>query len=175
MRPTRYSPTPPLEKSQAQSLDDILLLPLNPRKKSNVSKANVEEKQEAFEARNEKEAKLIFTLTSVTESIKKKQALLTRLKQDLDKMKNVFDKLLKMQRDKLNPEPRSEEEDQAAMTYKDRLEALEKGPFNIVFHGIEPDWIEQEMADDDDFKKDVLEQRIKKIIKDEVREFHFHF
>ena len=47
---------------------------------------------------------------------------------------------------------------------------MEKGPFNLVFHGIESDWMEEEMADDPDFKKDVLEQRIKKIIKDEVRE-----
>ncbi len=55
------------------------------------------------------------------------------------------------------------------MSYKDRAEMLEKGPFNLVFHGIEADWMEEEMADDPDFKRDVLEQRIKKIIKDEVK------
>ncbi len=60
------------------------------------------------------------------------------------------------------------QEETYVQTYKERLEALEKGPFNIVFHGLKPDWIEEEMIDDDEFKKDVLEQRIKKIIKDEV-------
>ena len=44
----------------------------------------------------------------------------------------------------------------------------ERGPFNVVFHGIQPDWIEEEMADDIDFKKDVLEQRIRTIIRDQV-------
>ena len=39
-----------------------------------------------------------------------------------------------------------------------------------VFHGVESDWMEEEMADDPEFKRDVLEQRIKKIIKDEVRD-----
>lgn len=38
----------------------------------------------------------------------------------------------------------------------------------MVFHGIQPDWIEEEMADDIDFKKDVLEQRIRTIIRDQV-------
>ena len=54
------------------------------------------------------------------------------------------------------------------LSYKDRMELLEKGPFNIVFHGLEPDWIEEEMADDPDFKRDVLEQRMRKLIKVEV-------
>ena len=44
----------------------------------------------------------------------------------------------------------------------------ERGPFNVVFHGIQPDWIEEEMDDDIDFKKDVLEQRIRTIIRDQV-------
>jgi len=44
------------------------------------------------------------------------------------------------------------------------------GPYNLVFHGIEADWMEEEMADDPDFKRDVLEQRIRKIIKEEVSE-----
>ena len=47
----------------------------------------------------------------------------------------------------------------------------ERGPFNVVFHGIQPDWIEEEMADDIDFKKDVLEQRIRTIIRDQVQCF----
>ena len=46
---------------------------------------------------------------------------------------------------------------------------MERGPFNVVFHGIQPDWIEEEMADDIDFKKDVLEQRIRTIIRDQVQ------
>ena len=45
----------------------------------------------------------------------------------------------------------------------------ERGPFNAVFHGIQPDWIEEEMDDDIDFKKDVLEQRIRTIIRDQVQ------
>ena len=77
------------------------------------------------------------------------------------------------------------------MSFKERAEMLEKGPFNLVnlifvrkysgfpimllissqvFHGVESDWMEEEMADDPEFKRDVLEQRIKKIIKDEVRD-----
>lgn len=54
---------------------------------------------------------------------------------------------------------------------KERLEAAQNGPFNIVFHGIKPDWIEAEMADDPDFKKDVLELRMKKLLKEEVCSF----
>jgi hypothetical protein len=45
---------------------------------------------------------------------------------------------------------------------------MEKGPFNLVFHGVEPDWIEAEMDDDPDFQRDVLEQKIKAIVRDEV-------
>jgi hypothetical protein len=37
-----------------------------------------------------------------------------------------------------------------------------------VFHGVEPDWIEMEMDDDPEFQRDVLEQKIKAIIRDEV-------
>ncbi len=51
------------------------------------------------------------------------------------------------------------------------MSLLEKGPFNLVFHGIESDWMEEEMADDPDFKRDVLEQRVKRIIKEEVCDF----
>ena len=29
-----------------------------------------------------------------------------------------------------------------------RLEYLRNGPYNVVFHGVQPDWIEEEMADD---------------------------
>ena len=50
----------------------------------------------------------------------------------------------------------------------------ERGPFNVVFHGIQPDWIEEEMADDIDFKKDVLEQRIRTIIRDQVVLHYLH-
>ena len=46
---------------------------------------------------------------------------------------------------------------------------MEKGPFNLVFHGVEPDWIEAEMDDDPDFQRDVLEQKIKAIVREEVR------
>lgn len=51
------------------------------------------------------------------------------------------------------------------------MEFLQTGPFTIVFHGMEPDWIEEEMDDDPDFQRDVLELRIKKLFKDEVRWF----
>ena len=44
----------------------------------------------------------------------------------------------------------------------------------MVFHGIQPDWIEEEMADDIDFKKDVLEQRIRTIIRDQVVLHYLH-
>ena len=46
---------------------------------------------------------------------------------------------------------------------------MERGPFNLVFHGIKPDWIEEEMDDDPEFKRDVLEQKIRNIIRQEVR------
>ena len=29
-----------------------------------------------------------------------------------------------------------------------RMEYLKNGPFNVVFHNMQPDWIEEEMADD---------------------------
>ena len=32
--------------------------------------------------------------------------------------------------------------------------------------GIESDWIEEEMSDDDDFRKDVIEQKIKKVLEE---------
>ena len=49
-----------------------------------------------------------------------------------------------------------------------RKEFLDKGPFNLIFHGVEPDWIEEEMDDDPDFIRDVIMQRMKIIIRDEV-------
>ena len=52
-----------------------------------------------------------------------------------------------------------------------RKELMEKGPFNLVFHGIVPDWIEEEMDDDPDFQRDVLEQKIKAIVRDEVNHY----
>ena len=54
------------------------------------------------------------------------------------------------------------------MSVAQRKELMEKGPFNLVFHGVEPDWIEAEMDDDPDFQRDVLEQKIKAIVRDEV-------
>ncbi len=47
---------------------------------------------------------------------------------------------------------------------------MEKGPFNLVFHGIVPDWIEEEMDDDPEFQRDVLEQKIKAIVREEVKQ-----
>ena len=55
------------------------------------------------------------------------------------------------------------------LSVQERKELMEKGPFNLVFHGIEPDWIEMEMDDDPDFQRDVLEQKIKAIVREEVR------
>ena len=49
-----------------------------------------------------------------------------------------------------------------------RKDLVDKGPFNLIFHGIKPDWIETEMDDDPEFIRDVIMQRLKKIIKDEV-------
>jgi hypothetical protein len=55
------------------------------------------------------------------------------------------------------------------LTHSQRKELMEKGPFNLVFHGIKADWIEEEMADDEEFKRDVLEQKIRTLIREEVR------
>jgi hypothetical protein len=33
---------------------------------------------------------------------------------------------------------------------------------------MQPDWIEQEMADDEEFKQDVLEHKVKNMLKEEV-------
>ena len=33
---------------------------------------------------------------------------------------------------------------------------------SLMMHGVETDWIEEEMSDDDDFRKDVIEQKVKK-------------
>ena len=54
------------------------------------------------------------------------------------------------------------------LTMEERKQLVDKGPFNLIFHGIEPDWIEAEMDDDPDFIRDVIMQRMKAIIKDEV-------
>ena len=54
------------------------------------------------------------------------------------------------------------------LTHQERKELMEKGPFNLVFHGLKPDWIEDEMDDDPEFKRDVLEQRIRTLIRDQV-------
>ena len=54
------------------------------------------------------------------------------------------------------------------LTITQRKENLEKGPHNLIFHGMEPDWIEAEMDDDPDFIKDVIGQRMRNMIKDEV-------
>ena len=37
---------------------------------------------------------------------------------------------------------------------------------SLMMHGVETDWIEEEMSDDDDFRKDVLEQKIKKVLEE---------
>ena len=54
------------------------------------------------------------------------------------------------------------------LTVAQRRDNLEKGPHNLIFHGMEPDWIEAEMDDDPDFIKDVIGQRMRNMIKDEV-------
>jgi len=53
------------------------------------------------------------------------------------------------------------------LSHQQRKELMEKGPFNLVFHGIKADWIEEEMADDEEFKRDVLEQKIRTLIREE--------
>ena len=37
---------------------------------------------------------------------------------------------------------------------------------DLSYSGIETDWIEEEMSDDDDFRKDVIEQKIKKVLEE---------
>ena len=54
------------------------------------------------------------------------------------------------------------------LTIEQRKVDLDKGPFNLIFHGVEPDWIEAEMDDDPDFIRDVIGQRMKTLIRDEV-------
>ena len=51
------------------------------------------------------------------------------------------------------------------LTVAQRRDNLEKGPHNLIFHGMEPDWIEAEMDDDPDFIKDVIGQRMRNMIK----------
>ena len=36
----------------------------------------------------------------------------------------------------------------------------------LLLHGLESDWIEEEMSDDDDFRKDVIEQKVKKLLEE---------
>ena len=55
-------------------------------------------------------------------------------------------------------------------TIEQRKELMEKGPFNLIFHGVEPDWIETEMDDDPEFRRDVIEQKVKTLIRDGVSE-----
>ena len=43
------------------------------------------------------------------------------------------------------------------------ISPVESYPLNS---GIETDWIEEEMSDDDDFRKDVIEQKIKKVVEE---------
>ena len=38
----------------------------------------------------------------------------------------------------------------------------------MIFHGLEPDWIEEEMDDDPEFIRDVIGQRIRTMIREEV-------
>ena len=38
----------------------------------------------------------------------------------------------------------------------------------MIFHGLEPDWIEAEMDDDPEFIRDVIGQRIRTMIREEV-------
>ena len=63
----------------------------------------------------------------------------------------------------------------SGLSHSQRKELMEKGPFNLVFHGIQPDWIEEEMDDDPEFKRDVLEQKIRSIIRDQVRNLNSLF
>ena len=37
---------------------------------------------------------------------------------------------------------------------------------SLMMHGVESDWIEEEMSDDDDFRKDVLEQKVRKALEE---------
>ena len=57
----------------------------------------------------------------------------------------------------------------SCLTAAQRKELLDKGPYNLVFHGIQPDWIEAEMDDDPEFKRDVLEQKIRTLMREDVR------
>ena len=61
------------------------------------------------------------------------------------------------------------------LTVEQRKVNLEKGPHNLIFHGMEPDWIEAEMDDDPDFIRDVIGQRMRNLIKDEVMLFNYLF
>ena len=58
------------------------------------------------------------------------------------------------------------------LTFEERKEILDKGPHNLIFHGVVPDWIETHelILDDPDFIKDVdpIGQRIRSLIREEV-------
>ena len=45
----------------------------------------------------------------------------------------------------------------------------------MIFHGLEPDWIEAEMDDDPEFIRDVIGQRIRTMIREEVSSKTFIF
>ena len=77
--------------------------------------------------------------------------------------RSLFDPKYKMALEKLQFQMA-----QHGLTHSQRKELMEKGPFNLVFHGLKADWIEEEMADDEEFKRDVLEQKIRTLIRDEV-------
>lgn len=56
------------------------------------------------------------------------------------------------------------------LAIEQRKELVEKGPFNLIFHGVVPDWIEtHELVDDDpEFMREIIMQRIRALIRDEV-------
>ncbi|TRY67395.1 hypothetical protein TCAL_02283 [Tigriopus californicus] len=109
-------------------------------------------------------------VNEVKSDIALKQRALELYRKEIQNMDTIFMKVIAMEKEAKSrkTEEAEPEDDPNRFTFEERMEFLQTGPFTIVFHGMEPDWIEEEMDDDPDFQRDVLELRIKKLFKDEL-------
>jgi len=120
----------------------------------------------------EEEAFLCATLEKNIGVMKRKLAdktiIFDKLSQEIFRMLGLFERLERMGETRGSELMEAEQAmAQHGLTHQQRKELMEKGPFNLVFHGLKADWIEEEMADDEEFKRDVLEQKIRTLIREE--------
>lgn len=120
----------------------------------------------------EEEAILCATFEKNIAKLKKqltdKTVIFDKLSQEIFRMLGLFERLERMGESRGNELMEAEQAIAShGLTHGQRKELMEKGPFNLVFHGIKADWIEEEMADDEEFKRDVLEQKIRTLIREE--------